>query len=156
MRNICALPVVLSLCLLFAACAGFAAETGCEDLPEFCRSDYLRIEAAFRAGMKGAKGQAEELECLSQRNAALAALTERTYAALLVWLADRGDLLRAMEDDQGLWLKKLEALLADAGNVQAQEEAGGLLLARLRAFGTVMSAPLDLNMKDAEEKLPFE
>lgn len=134
---------VIAFGLLLAAGFAGGADADCEELPEFCRGDYLRIEAAFRVGMQGAEGEEEELRCMGLRNAALAALVERTYASLLVRLTERGDLLRVMEDDQGQWLKQLETLQEEQDSRAAREDAGKLLVERLRVFGTVMSAPLD-------------
>lgn len=125
------LAALLFLCL-------FAAETAAGDRPVDARRDDLwRIETAYEAGLQAAGNPRERAQCLRLRAIALLALVERTYESLLVSVADREDLLRALESDQLLWIGQVEDAMTDDRDL---ERAASLLLGRARVFAKVIEA----------------
>ncbi len=133
--------------LLFVVCALAAPAGVCGGADDFCPAELLRIETAYRAGLGKAAGPEEVLSCLRARNEALDLLVERSYQAALVWLADRGGMQKALEEDQGRWQDRLFALSASCrGSVPdrraALEEESRLLLERLDLIGKVTSERL--------------
>lgn len=125
------LAVFLFLCL-------FAVETHAGERPADVRRDDLwRIETAYEIGLQAAETPRERAQCLRLRAIALSALVERTYESLLVSVADRESLLRALEGDQLLWRGQVADAMADDRDL---ERAASLLLGRAGVFATVIEA----------------
>lgn len=136
MPRMCVLAVVCLVCLLGVASAG-------QDAPDPFREELARIESAYRAGMAAASTPAERLDCLRLRRGALEALAERAYQATLAWLADRDDLLEAVQADQARWQTARDSLDRPGPGGEPRQEAlevsSTLLLERLRLLAAITS-----------------
>lgn len=116
-------------------CCG-AAFSGEEENPAaFDFRVVERIELACRVGIEKAESGEEVLACLRWRNGALAAIAGIAYQATVAWLAERGDLVDALEGEQRVWLAELDAM---PGETRGQlEERAVFLHRRLAALMTI-------------------
>lgn len=122
----------------------FGAAAAGQDAPDPFREELARIESAYRSGMAAASTRAERLDCLRIRRGALEALAERAYEATLAWLADRDDLLDAMQSDQARWQNARDSLdkpgPGGEPRFEALERSSAMLLERLRLLAAITSA----------------
>lgn len=136
MPRMCVLVGICLACLLGAAPAG-------QDAPDPFKEELARIESAYRAGMAAASTPAERLDCLRLRRGALEALAERAYQATLAWLAERDDLLDAVQADQARWQSVRDTLDRPGPGGEPGREAlelsSTLLLERLRLLASITS-----------------
>lgn len=125
------------LTALWGVLAASCAWAGCEGVPEACREDLIRIDRAYRSGLREASDAGERFEVERLRVAALAELTERTYESSLAWVAEHEDSTGKFEREQGLWLTSFHAALEKATTDDAMRAVAEMLRGRLRVFGAL-------------------
>lgn len=135
-KTIMSVLALLSMLSLAAFSAARASEG---------RDEVGRIESAFIVGLGRAATPRETFECLRYRNAELARVLERTYAATLAWLSGRQEMIDALERDQARWRSDVEAVeriwgasIEDA--IASQATISTMLLERLRLFSSITAA----------------